>query len=696
MLLLTSLLALLISGSEAKCLKLSGKVAQASQNFTVGELVDLAFTLDSFFCKGTVGSVTVKLMEDDVFSDDEILTLTTSASLAKPFQWSVPFDVSAILNAGGEGENGEFFFTLQDNANAGNTGESASFRFSPHGASLSVLGPLSSSYATGTVVEFDVISQKLPSRQITCSLMRPGLLWGSSATAEIVKYTTTAATGAQKKLVQFTLSSAIKSADDYFVQCQTTDAKQPAVTFTAARADYFRINQVTLKASITAPGSAAMPRANTKLRVTWTTDGAGVPAGDKFAVRLFNVVNPAWYHALSPTTALLVRDTEVWSSATAPGVVEPAVTALAFDLPIPVGLGPASFLEGINGQTGKFYVELRLKSNPDYQLRSSQFAILDAVQGCVISKPAANESFVLGADETLRFSCQGYVATENIGRFSLLRADGSGAPSVTPLDNAPRALTSGTVAFKVPATFVQGWVYRVRVSDGEGTPQDSQPFLGRRSGPQCVVADKVARCAGTPALAATLDNAVQVNSITVTWSGPECLSQAGIIKLDTVWQKGSAGAPITTTTNARLVDNQPLVQKLLGSACADCLDIGFSFVEYPTSRKSLSFDIKLILPLRNAAELPLGTVKFVDAVGAQQTASEAGACVGNTAAPPKTPVPPIIEITDPPGVSMTLRVVGATIQDNMVSASDASTTTAALSALVAGVAAAAAASAVLM
>jgi hypothetical protein len=602
--------------------------------------------------------VVLELWEADYFGDDMVLTLSGSATEGDGFKWAVPYDLSAILTAGGDSESGsDFFFKVYESAAKGNSGTSVQFKLSSMGAFISVEGPRARSFATGSSVDVDVLSGKLPSREISCNLKRPPISWPLPTRdyGQIVKYRTTAATGVQKKPVKFGLSSDLDTADNYYIECRTSDTVQPTVTHSQPQASWFRIEKVKLTVSITAPTSSAKPKANSALRVTWSTDGAGLMVTDKFVVRLFRVyVKGNIYQQLR-------GDAEVWSSTTA-NVVEPLVTALKFDLPIPVEAGPISWLASYNpldGATNSFYVRLTLKSNTDYNIESQRFTIDAADQGCGIDHPASNESIVFGDDATFQFTCKGYPANSNTGRFSLLRADGTASPMLTTLDNAARPLTSGRIVFRVPDTFVQGWVYRVRVTNDGDNPQDSHIFLGERGGNQCKVTNKAASCAGTPVLAATYENEYQINSITLTWAGPECSSAAAAISIATVWQKGRAGSQTTTTTAARLVDNTPVQQKLLGSACPDCIDISFTFVEYPNARKSLSFDVSLMLPSHRTAVLNLGVVQFVDNLGAVPSMGQTG-CAGNNNGPMTTTVPPVI-ITDPPtvaGVTTTMVVVG--------------------------------------
>jgi hypothetical protein len=602
--------------------------------------------------------VTLELWEADYFGDDFVATISGSATEADGFKWAVPYDLSAILAAGGDSESGsDFFFKLSEAAMKSNSATSVQFKLSSMAAFLSVDGPRARSFATGSSVDVDVLSGKLPSREIQCNLKRPPISWPLPVRdyGQIVKYRTTAATGVQKKAVKFGLSSELGTADNYYIECHTSDSAQPSVTHSQQQASWFRIEQVKLTVTMTSPTSSTKPKANSALSVTWSTDGAGLMPNDKFLVRLFRV------NAKSNIYQQLRGDAEVWSSTTA-NVLEPLVTALKFSLPIPVEAGPTSWLSTFNpldGTTNSFYVRLTLKSNSDFNVESQRFTIDTADKGCGIDHPASNESIVFGDDVTFQFTCKGYSASANTGRFALLRADGSANPMLTTLDNAARPLTSGRIVFRVPDTFVQGWVYRVRITEDGDNPQNSHIFLGERGGNQCRTTNKVATCAGTPVLAATYENENQINSITLTWAGPDCNSAAAAITIATVWQKGPTGSQTTTTTSARLVDNTPVQQKLLGSACPDCIDVAFTFVEYPNLRKTLSFDLSLMLPTHKTATLKLGLVQFADPNGAVPAMGQTN-CAGNNNGPVTTTVPPVI-ITDPPtqpGMTTTMVVVG--------------------------------------
>jgi hypothetical protein len=602
--------------------------------------------------------VTLELWEADYFGDDFVATISGSATEADGFKWAVPYDLSAILAAGGDSESGsDFFFKVYETAMKSNSATSVQFKLSSMAAFLSVDGPRARSFATGSSVDVDVLSGKLPSREIACNLKRPPVSWPLPVRdyGQIVKYRTTAATGVQKKAVKFGLSSDLGTADNYYIECHTSDSVQPSVTHSQPQASWFRIEQVKLTVKMTGPTGSAKPKANSLLPVTWSTDGAGVMPTDKFLVRLFRV------NVKSNIYQQLRGDAEVWSSTTA-NVVEPLVTSLKFSLPIPVEAGPTSWLSTFNpldGTTNSFYVRLTLKSNSDFNVESERFTIDAADKGCGIDHPASNESIVFGDDATFQFTCKGYSASANSGRFALLRADGTTSPMLTTLDNAARPLTSGRIVFRVPDTFVQGWVYRVRITEDGDDPQNSHIFLGERGGNQCRTTNKVSTCAGTPVLAATYENEYQVNSISLTWAGPDCNSAAAAITIATVWQKGRSGSPTTTMTSARLIDNTPVQQKLLGSACPDCIDIAFSFVEYPNLRKTLSFDVSLMLPTHKTATLKLGLVQFADANGAVPAMGQTS-CEGNNNGPVTTTVPPVI-ITDPPtqaGVTTTMVVVG--------------------------------------
>lgn len=124
-----------------------------------------------------------------------------------PYKWTVPLDLTAVLDASGESEeSAEFFFKIIDLATDSNSGESPKFKITSKDAFISIERTGSTSFSTASLIQFDVLTKLLPSRTIACSLMRARFgssIIGDENLVKVASFKTTSATGVQKTVVSF-------------------------------------------------------------------------------------------------------------------------------------------------------------------------------------------------------------------------------------------------------------------------------------------------------------------------------------------------------------------------------------------------------------------------------------------------------------------------------------------------------------
>lgn len=143
------------------------------------DTINIEWTFDNFYCSTVTAKtkVAVELWEKDFFSDDFVQSITGDTSYAVEsdgaYKWSVPLVITDLLAKTGESESSaELYFYVYNIDNKGEDGKLPVFKISSMAAFVSIEGIASTSFATGSLIEFDVLAKLLPSRNIVCNLMR--------------------------------------------------------------------------------------------------------------------------------------------------------------------------------------------------------------------------------------------------------------------------------------------------------------------------------------------------------------------------------------------------------------------------------------------------------------------------------------------------------------------------------------------
>jgi hypothetical protein len=249
---------------------------------TVADTINIEWTFDNFYCDKVTANtkVAIELWEKDFFSDDFVQSITGETSYAVEsegaFKWSVPLVITDLLAKTGESESGaELYFYVYNIDNKGEDGKLPVFKITSMAAFISIEGIASTSYATGGLIEFDVLSKLLPSRSIVCNLLRQrfGQPLFPTDFGQIASFKTSGTPSVQKThvtsiavflcvaffllrdsfdfasnraaaQVMYRPPSTVSTGDGTYIVCKTNDGQQPSISTTLSNEKWFHIEQV--------------------------------------------------------------------------------------------------------------------------------------------------------------------------------------------------------------------------------------------------------------------------------------------------------------------------------------------------------------------------------------------------------------------------------------------------------------------
>jgi hypothetical protein len=109
--------------------------------------------------------------------------------------------LTSIFTKGSTNENGDFYFVIST-LDMSQSSKLPLFKLGNGNAYISINGPQATSFTTGAAINFDVLTNLLPSRQITCNLQHKEFLGLTTKDYGVIaSVNTTSATTVQKSSV---------------------------------------------------------------------------------------------------------------------------------------------------------------------------------------------------------------------------------------------------------------------------------------------------------------------------------------------------------------------------------------------------------------------------------------------------------------------------------------------------------------